>query len=174
MRGISRGDVDWAAIERDYCSGLEAVRELARKYGLSETAIRRRAKSERWVRLGVEPAEVPELDPAEIVRRGQDLARRMLDELDTTTSKVNQLRALILEGAAGDDSAQREAAMKATSLARRAVTLKTLAQAAKLMAEAMPGKAQGKKAERQAEAEKVAGRFGTAGPPKVVVDNTRK
>lgn len=172
MRGVSREPIDWPAIEMAYCTDLLAVRELARKFKVSEGAIRNRIKLERWVRDGA-PFEAPELDPEEIVRRGQDLATRMLDELEAQTAKKNQLRALILE-APDSESAAREVFLKATSLGRRAMTLKTLMQAAKLGAEAVPARAQGKKAERQAAAEKVAGRFTTGGPPKLAVDNTKR
>jgi hypothetical protein len=173
MRGISRGEIDWPAIERDYCMGLDAVRELARRYGVTETMIRRKAKAERWVRMGFEPAEVPPPDPEKSLQRVLDLADRMLDELEATTAKRNQMRALILEAGAGDESAQREAALKAMSLPRRTVMLKTVAQAIETAKRAAPG-ATGKKAERQAAAEKVAGRFGMGTAPKLAVDNTRK
>lgn len=172
MQGVSRGPIDWPAIERDYCLGLEAVRELARRHGVSETAIRRRAKAEHWTREGAPALELAELDPLEIVRRGKDLALRMLDELDVTTAKVNQMRALVLEAGAGDETAQRDAAMKALTLGRRAATLKMIGQAAVLFAQAQAPA--GKKAERQAAAEKVAGRFAPGAAPKLAVDNTRK
>lgn len=45
-----RKPIDWEAIEREYRAGQLSVREIARQYGLSETAIRKRAKSDGWSR----------------------------------------------------------------------------------------------------------------------------
>lgn len=39
---------DWSAIERDYRSGDTSIRSLAERYGISDTAIRKKAKSEGW------------------------------------------------------------------------------------------------------------------------------
>ncbi|WP_145498528.1 terminase small subunit [Yersinia bercovieri] len=41
-------DTDWRGIERDYRSGALSIRELAKKYGVSDTAVRKRAKAEEW------------------------------------------------------------------------------------------------------------------------------
>lgn len=40
----------WPTIEADYRAGVKAVRQIAREHGLSETAIRKRAKAEGWTR----------------------------------------------------------------------------------------------------------------------------
>lgn len=42
--------VDWEAIEREYRAGQLSVREIARSYGVTDTAIRKRAKQEGWTR----------------------------------------------------------------------------------------------------------------------------
>lgn len=41
---------DWEAIERDYRAGVLSVREVAKIYGISEAAIRKRATKEGWER----------------------------------------------------------------------------------------------------------------------------
>lgn len=41
---------DWEAIKCEYCAGQLSIRSLAEKYGVSDTAIRKRAKSEEWVK----------------------------------------------------------------------------------------------------------------------------
>ncbi|CNB66807.1 Terminase small subunit [Yersinia frederiksenii] len=41
---------DWEAIKREYCAGQLSIRSLAEKHGVSDTAIRKRAKSEEWVK----------------------------------------------------------------------------------------------------------------------------
>lgn len=43
-----RGQVDWAALERDYRAGTFSNRELAHRYGCAESAIRYRAKAHEW------------------------------------------------------------------------------------------------------------------------------
>lgn len=40
----------WPTIEADYRAGVKFVRQIAREHGLSETAIRKRAKAEGWTR----------------------------------------------------------------------------------------------------------------------------
>lgn len=45
-----RKQIDWEAIDREYAAGMLSVREIARRYSCSETAIRKRAKAEGWER----------------------------------------------------------------------------------------------------------------------------
>ncbi|HDY4889180.1 terminase small subunit [Yersinia hibernica] len=39
---------DWEAIKREYCAGQLSIRALAEKYGVSDTAVRKRAKADTW------------------------------------------------------------------------------------------------------------------------------
>ena len=41
---------DWEAIEREHRAGQLSLREIARKYGITDTAIRKKAKAEGWSR----------------------------------------------------------------------------------------------------------------------------
>lgn len=41
---------DWEAIEREYRAGQLSVSEIARQYGISHTAINKKAKAEGWVK----------------------------------------------------------------------------------------------------------------------------
>lgn len=41
---------DWEAIEREYRAGQLSIRQIAANHGVTDTAIRKRAKSEEWVR----------------------------------------------------------------------------------------------------------------------------
>ncbi|TDN54639.1 hypothetical protein EC843_101685 [Buttiauxella sp. JUb87] len=41
---------DWEKIEADYRAGLLSVREIASQHGISDTAIRKRAKKDGWIR----------------------------------------------------------------------------------------------------------------------------
>lgn len=42
---------DWDAIERDFRAGSRAVTSIAGEHGITEGAIRKRAKRDGWVRL---------------------------------------------------------------------------------------------------------------------------
>lgn len=43
-------NIDWEAIEREYRANQLSVSEIARQYGISHTAINKRAKAETWTR----------------------------------------------------------------------------------------------------------------------------
>jgi len=47
---MAKPKTDWEAIEREYRAGMLSVREIARQYGVTDTAIRKRAKAEGWER----------------------------------------------------------------------------------------------------------------------------
>lgn len=178
--------VDWAEIERDYRTSSMSVREIARWYGITETAIRKRAKKDGWARpekpegsqaeeREPEPAKVyvgtvltPEnTTPEAIVRRGRNLVMRLMDELDATTTREGELDAMIVAATdSGEQAQQREALKQAVSLKQRADVLKALATAAKTLAES--GAASGVKVERQRRGEAVAkgdSKFAAPAPP---------
>jgi len=54
---------DWEAIEREYRAGDSSIRALAEKHGVSDTAIRKKAKAEGWEK------------PAKVRTEGQDEVR---------------------------------------------------------------------------------------------------
>jgi hypothetical protein len=164
-----------------------SIRELAAWYGISDTAIRKRAKRDGWARAETkassqrepdrepEPAKVyvgtvltPEnTTPEAIVGRGRNLVMRMMDELDATTTRNGELEALIVSSTdEADASGQRAALMQAVSLKTRSDVLKALATAAKTLAESSAP--QGVKKQRQEAGERVAkggGRFSAPPPP---------
>jgi len=175
---------DWSRIELEYLAGDDSIREIADRHEISDTAIRKRAKAEKWVR---EPRKVrtanrcePERSPpppapidadepveaGKIADGGRRLVWRMLDELDVITSRRGELEDMIIEATGGDDEEDRRATMmRAVSLTNRANTMKTLALALKTLNEASAP--QGKKAATQDRANAVGGgrRFGAMGPP---------
>lgn len=178
--------VDWAEIERDYRSSSMSVREIARWYGITEAAIRKRAKKDGWARpekpegsqddvrepdpekIYVGTVLTPEnTSPEAIVGRGRNLVMRLMDELDATTTHQGELEALIVSSTdSGDAGNQREALMQAVSLKQRSDVLKALAAAAKTFAES--GAAQGVKVERQRRGEAVAkgdSKYAAPAPP---------
>lgn len=186
--------IDWTEIERDFRTGTMSIREIARWYGVTDTAIRKKAKAGGWVRenadhssqpKGAKP-DAPEPEPKvyvgtvltpenarpeAIVGRGRNLVLRMLDELEATTARIGEMEALIEGVYDGQSDKAVEAARAAVTLKNRADVLKALATAAKTFGES--GAAGGKKEERQRAAEEVAGggRFAPRSPPKLVVSN---
>ncbi|HCL5312793.1 TPA: hypothetical protein N2G38_005192 [Salmonella enterica] len=44
---------DEESLKRDYCSGVMSLREIGRKYGITEGAVRKKAKAKKWVRKQV-------------------------------------------------------------------------------------------------------------------------
>ena len=182
----SRPTVDWPRIELEYCANEDSIREIADRHAISDTAIRKRAKAEKWVRLVRTPQSAnhcePELsapppravdpskpvDPVVIADDGRGLVWRMLDELNTITTRRGELENMIVAATEGDDEeARREAMMRSVSLSSRANNLKTLALAFKTLNEASAP--QGKKAAQQERATQLGGtsRFASIGPPQL-------
>lgn len=164
---------DWDQIENDWRFGDLSNVKLAKKHGVSEGAIRKRAKAEGWQK-GVKPgprqpippkdqrtaaasqqpaAETGEKPPLNVTL---DLALRMMDELNTTTSAIGELEDLIYKDTENDrDGRRRTALLRAVSLKTRSETLKIIQQA--IVTASTEGKAdEGKKAQRAAEAQKIA------------------
>lgn len=65
---MARKAVDWESVEREYRAGIRSLRDIAGEVGVSEGAIRKRAKAEGWER--------------EKAVRQQDPVRLTRDELD--------------------------------------------------------------------------------------------
>ncbi|HVJ31651.1 MAG TPA: hypothetical protein VND94_00935 [Terriglobia bacterium] len=189
--------VDWATIEAEYRAGKLSNRQIAKRFGVTEGAIRKRAKEKNWVRTkgqaAYQPvAEVlapvrprasaaassmkpaPAVDGSDHLTMGRDLALRLLYELDATTSRLDEIEdAIIAETKDDQNGRRRSAMMRAVSLPVRSMTLKTLAQALTAMNEAEGEK--GKKEQKVDAAKEAAkGRFATPAAPKLAVDNTKK
>lgn len=169
--------IDWAGIETDYLDGRMSVREMGRWYGVTEAAIRKKAKAEGWQRaeqpshverVPLPTVAVPDLqgDLDGLNDRARGLAGRMMNELSAVTSMHGELEEMIC--AEESDPRRRQALLKAISLGERAMTLKNLSAVLKTMSEA--DAPEGKKAQRQAKAEQSAaeGRFAAPAAPRQV------
>lgn len=179
---------DWDRIQLEYLAGEDSIREIADRHEISDTAIRKRAKADGWVRV-VRKAErartsrtpapqsrepradgAPVPEAAVIAEQGRGLVARMLDELDATTTHQGELEEMIEDLTATDESdRRRDGMLGAISLAGRAKTLKELATAFKTINEASAP--MGKKAQAQEKAKAIGGgsRFAPIGPPKLAV-----
>lgn len=181
--------IDWVSIHSDYRTKAMGFRELSRWYGVSDAAIRKRAKKEGWtvdpevvrtekVRTPIEvrtsadftsKTEVPK--PEDIVGRGHNLIHRLLDELDATTTYQGELLSMIEQE--DDDEKRRSALRRAIDLPNRSNVIKSLANAFKTFNEAQA--VDGKKARRQNDAEELAksdGKYGVRRGPRLAVSNT--
>lgn len=177
--------VDWVAIRNDWEKSDNSIRWLAEWYSISEGAIRKKAKKDGWperpnatrnpVRAekprteAVVMAGIDATDPEQIVGRGHNLIFRLLSELDATTTHGTELAEMIETHE--EDPRRRAAMLKAVSLGGRADVVKALALAFKTWNESKAP--EGKKAQRQAKAEKSSsdGKFGVPTAPKLVVNN---
>jgi len=178
--------IDWHGIEADFCKTNQPIREIARWYQISDTAIRRRAKAEEWLRpeVAAKPVRTPEPEkfimagvdatkPENIVGRGQNLIMRLLDELDAVTTHGTDLADMI---EAHEEDPRRKAAMlKAIELPSRANVVKALATAFKTWTESNASSSPQGKKELRADAAKEAaaggGKFAPPTAPKLVVNN---
>ena len=177
--GNRKSTVDWPRIELEYLAGEDSIREIADRHEISDTAIRKRAKTEKWVRkvrrrepANQAPKAPPTAPPAAdvpveapgIADRGRSLVNRMMSELDAVTSHLGEMEEIIREECGEDRTNDRRVAMmKAISLDARANTLKTLSLALKTLNEASAP--QGKKAQAQDRANAVASKLRPIGPP---------
>lgn len=181
--------IDWAGIEKDFCTTTRSIREIAGWYQISEGAIRKKAKAKGWKRAadpagtqtdpGAYPAETPapsRADPPkidEVIGRGRNIADRLLDELDATTLHRGEMEVIIEMNEA--DPTRVQALKQAVSLPVRAKTLQTIAAALKTMGETAAETPKGKKAQRQASAEAATApgsKFAPRQAPRLAVDNT--
>ncbi|EBU8701399.1 hypothetical protein DL072_25635, partial [Salmonella enterica subsp. enterica serovar Kokomlemle] len=44
---------DEESLKRDYCAGVMILEEIGRKYGITEGAVRKKARAKKWVRKKV-------------------------------------------------------------------------------------------------------------------------
>ncbi len=73
-----RKQVDWESVERDYSAGLLSLREIGDKRGVTEGAIRKRAKKEEWIR---------DLT-AKIAKKSDDLVRKEMVRSEVRSEKI--------------------------------------------------------------------------------------
>lgn len=153
--------VDWEAVEREFRAGQLSVSEIGRHYGVSHTAINKRARKGGWkrdlseqVRKEVSARLVsPEVSAANaqeavetaaargvaLVRshqaslgRANRIAEKLMAELDTGTDHNEAIEAEIWADTAADTNTQRRTSMlRAVSLSSRAATLRELSQTLK-------------------------------------------
>ncbi|MBP3655021.1 MAG: hypothetical protein J6J04_06365 [Oscillospiraceae bacterium] len=82
MKNIGRSTVDWEAVKAEYITTRQTMRELAEKYGIEESGIRRRSSAEGWVQARKDyRSSIVEKTTA---RLGDEAAERMVRLMDST------------------------------------------------------------------------------------------
>jgi hypothetical protein len=156
-----RKNPDWEAIEREYRAGRLTVVEIGRQYGLSHTAINKRAKRDGWkrnladrVRKEVSARLVSEqvspeteraaIEPAvargvQVVRehqgsigRGQRLVGSLFSELEEATENRTEIETAIEDETRGDKE-RRARMLRAVALPSRSSVIVNLSSALKTL-----------------------------------------
>ena len=186
---------NWEDIASAYCAESLSNRQIAKKFGIAESTLRKRIASEGWEKAGAQkvrtrtpkvrtaahseqPAQkrpspiVAEAIPDDIEGRLLCLAERMTDELEQITAHHGEISEAIEIETMDDKNPRRKAAMeKAISHSSRTNALKTLAQAVALLGGKGASK-KGKKEQLKDAAETASsGRFSPMHQPKLVVNN---
>lgn len=107
--------VDWMAVRNEYVSGVGSIRELAAKYGVSKSAVGKRAKAENWQaereeradkkrtkvgQLILEKQSAEEADRVLALLRTSDRLREKIDEaVDQLYTGTGKRRTVLMMGA---------------------------------------------------------------------------
>ena len=193
---------DWPAIYADWLTGEYSNAQLARKHGLAPSSVNQKIAREKWTTTSgpvanpvsimddepttpAEPKRKPvKTKPAkvnELLKQSTEIVQRLIAEVDNVTTYQDEIRDIIeIEET---DPIRRRAAMKAISVTERTKTMKELVATLRMIQPAKVGRPKkdedavadepkGKKAQRQAEAEKIVGggRFAPRSGPKLVVN----
>jgi len=165
VRTLENSFYDWKRIRSDYCESNKSNRKIARDFGLSESAIRKRAKAEGWVKLGdvpvrVKPECAPEEEPVsprsfgpqdefagasvtDLTRRGRNLILDLMSELEFLNRNHQTLVEIVETYVNGEkDTMTRLKLIRALDHETRAKTANNLATALAKLNDAAPGKKQ--------------------------------
>lgn len=153
--GAPRKPIDWEAIEREFRAGQLSVREIARRFSVTDTAIRLKAKRECWprdlservreeVRSELVRSELRSESSREAIReaaargvevvrqhrasaaRGQRVVLGLFEELEATAAHLPDIQAEIAETRRGLGKINAE---QAISVGNRAKAAQALASA---------------------------------------------
>ncbi|MEE8661143.1 hypothetical protein CGLAMM_07315 [Acetobacteraceae bacterium EV16G] len=175
----------WRKIKAAWEAETASNRALAKQFGVSEAAIRKRASSEKWVRRRcavltqkVRTAHPMRTDtktaenPADLIPDLKGLTRRMIAELGDVSAHESEIANAITQETKNDkNEARRNAMLKAISLSARVQSLKALTQTAIMLK--TDGVEMGKKAQKKRGAAQIAatGLFAPLQPPNLKTMN---
>jgi len=86
---VAKSKADWEAIEREYRAGILSVREIARRHGITEGPIRRKAKEKGWERDLTQKVKTRAQE--KLSRSGEDAQDATGD---ATATRVDEARAV--------------------------------------------------------------------------------
>lgn len=154
---------DWEKIRAAYCDFNISGRKLAKEFGLTEGAIRKRAKKENWQRLGdvavrIAPECVPDQAPidtrsigtqdevagastTDLTKRGRNLILDLMAELEFLNRNHQTLAGMVEAFVNGEkDATARMKLLRCLDHETRAKTANNLAAALAKLNDAAPGK----------------------------------
>lgn len=163
MRTGEEYSTDWIQIGDAYCNETVSIRALAKRHGLSDTAIRKEAKKRGWMRPDAnqpprEPECKPEREPTEtrseakaksiasasvkdLTARGRNIILALLDELEFLNRNHETIAGLVEDYVNGQkDDGVRAKLLKVLDHETRSKTANYLATALAKLNDAAPGK----------------------------------
>jgi transposase-like protein len=157
METTTKTTVNWQQIKSEYQGTRQSVRDIARKYGITHTAVNKQAKRRNWTRPKPSPDLVsrpvpippehratmtePAAEVAELVKRGRGIVLTLMAELEVVNAHVCLLTELMeVETAEDKGPARLRALQRALSFPSRAQAAKNLANALATLRDAAPGK----------------------------------
>lgn len=154
---------DWEKIKAAYCDFNISGRQLAKEHGITEGAVRKRAKKEKWVRLSdipvrIAPQCVPDdepvnrtsvgaqdefagASPTDLTKRGRNLILDLMAELEFLNRNHRTLTEMVETYVSGEkDDGARAKLLRSLDHETRAKTANNLATALAKLNDAGPGK----------------------------------
>ena len=163
MRTREGNSTDWIQIGEAYCGETVSIRALAKRFGLSDTAIRKEAKKREWARPDAnqpprEPECKPEREPPpscseararsiasasvkDLTARGRNIILALMGEMEFLNRNHQTIAAMVEDYVNGEkDSSVRAKLLKGLDHETRSKTANYLATALAKLNDAAPGK----------------------------------
>lgn len=163
MRTGEEYSTDWIQIGDAYCNETLSIRALAKRHGLSDTAIRKEAKKRGWTRPDAnepprEPECKPEREPEQngseaaakaiastpvkvLTARGRNILLSLMDELEFLNRNHETIAGMVEDYVNGEkDAGARAKLLKVLDHETRSKTANYLATALAKLNDAAPGK----------------------------------
>lgn len=163
MRTVEGNSTDWIQIGDAYRNETVSIRALAKRHGLSDTAIRKEAKKRGWLRPDANlPPREPECEPAreqpatrsearaksiaaatvkDLTARGRNIILALMDEMEFLNANHQTIADMVTDYVNGEkDSGARAKLLKVLDHETRAKTANYLATALAKLNDAAPGK----------------------------------
>lgn len=163
MRTGEGNSTDWIQIGDAYCNETLSIRALAKRHGLSDTAIRKEAKKRGWARPDAnqpprEPECKPEREPTPnrteavardiastpvkvLTARGRNILLDLMDELEFLNRNHQTIADMVADYVNGEkDATVRAKLLKVLDHETRSKTANYLATALAKLNDAAPGK----------------------------------